>query len=609
MRRRGYVLVLLMTLPAAGARADDGSNGAAVTAVLPPIAPWDGASRALAVDPGHPWATPFEKSALRETPRYEETVEWLARLAAATPQLEMVSIGRSHEGREIVMAIASSSGASTPEALRASGKPIVLVQAGIHSGEIDGKDAGMMLLRDMTVRGTRSAVLEKVSVLFIPILSVDAHERYSEHARVNQRGPTRMGWRTNARNQNLNRDYAKLDTPEIRALVSAVRDWAPDLYVDVHVTDGLDCQYDVTWGYTGSHGYSKAAAGWLATRLDPAARRALEASGHVPGPLVFPVDERDLDRGVVEWTPSPRFSNGWGDARHLPTVLVENHSLKPFDRRVLGTYVFLDSVLEVLGASGAELRAAIEMDRRTRPAAVPLSWRVPSASGPATVELLAVEQRLEPSPISGGLSVEYTGRPVTLTVPWHRHTDPDATADPPVAYWIPPAWPEVIERLQLQGIEMERIAESRRVKVEMYRLSDAKIDPEPFEGHARVTAKAVPERREELFAAGSVRIPVDQPLGVLAVLLLEPDSTDSLFQWGFFLEVLQRTEYVEGYIMEATARRMLESDPELSAAFRRKLLDDPGFAADARARLQWFYERTPYFDQRFNLYPVAREID
>jgi murein tripeptide amidase MpaA len=599
---------LLLTLSAAGLQAGDDPGGAKVMAVLPPTAPWNGASRALAVEPDDSWATPFEKSGLRETPRYEETMEWLARLAEAAPQIEMVSIGRSDEGREIVMMVASASGAKTAGALHASGKPIVLVQAGIHSGEIDGKDAGMMLLRDMTVRGTRRTLLDKVSVLFIPILSVDAHERYSEHARVNQRGPTRMGWRTNARNQNLNRDYAKLDTPEIRAVVRAVLEWMPDLYVDVHVTDGIDWQYDITWGYTGSHGYSPAAAGWLATHLDPAARQALEASGHVPGPVLFPVDERDLGRGFVEWTASPRFSNGWGDARHLPTVLVENHSLKPFDRRVLGTYVFLDSVLELLGASGTGLRAATEVDRAARPTVVPLSWRVPDAPAPLA-DVLAVEQRLEPSPVSGALSVEYTGRPVTLSVPLQRNTEPDATARPPVAYWIPPAWPEVIERLELQGIAMERIAAARRVKVEMYRLSGAKLDPEPFEGHALVTARAVPERREELFPVGAVRIPVDQPLGILAVLLLEPDSADSLFQWGFFLEVLQRAEYVESYVMEPTARRMLESDPELAAAFRRKLLDDPAFAADATARLQWFYERTPYFDERFNLYPVAREIE
>jgi hypothetical protein len=536
-----------------------------VAAVLPPVVPWNGSSREIAVEPRHPWSTPFETSGHRATPRYDETVAWLERLVAAAPQLHMVSIGSSHEGREIVMVIASAAGASTPEAVHAAGKPIALVHAGIHAGEIDGKDAGMMLLRDMTVTGKRQELLRDASLLFIPILSVDGHERFSAYGRINQRGPDEMGWRTNARNQNLNRDYAKLDTPEIRALVRAVSTWAPDLYVDLHVTDGVDWQYDITWGSTGPHGHSPAAAKWLRKRLDPAATAALRAAGHIPGPLVFPVDPADLGKGVVEWTAGPRFSTGWGDARHLPTVLVENHSLKPYDQRVFGTYVWLASVLETLGAHGVELRHAVAQDRARRPSEVPLAWRVPPGVDPGTGEILAVEQRTETSKISGGQRIEYTARPVTLEVPWYRSTDPVATVTPPVAYWIPAAWPEVIERLALHGIAMERISSPRRVEVEVYRLTDAELEPQPFEGRARVTAGVVAERHAQTFAAGSVRVAVDQPLGSLAALLLEPESPDSFFQWGFFLEVLQRTEYVEGYVMEPTARKMLEADPDLEA--------------------------------------------
>jgi hypothetical protein len=577
-------------------------------AVLPPLEPWSGSSRDLVVAADDPWATPFERSGLAETPRYDETVAWLERLVATAPELEMISIGRSHEGREIAMVVATSSGASTPAGIHESGKPVVLVHAGIHSGEIDGKDAGMMLLRDMTVRGTRSELLDKTSFLFIPILSVDAHERFSTFGRINQRGPTETGWRTNARNQNLNRDFAKLDTPEVRALAGVVERFKPDLYVDLHVTDGVDWQYDITWGYNGPHGHSPSIARWLATRLDPAARVALEKHGHVPGPLVFPVDPRDITRGVVEWTASLRFSNGWGDARHLPTVLVENHALKPFDRRVLGTYVFLATVMQTLGEHGSELRAAVASDRARRPAVVPLGWRIPEGDAPERRELLAIEQRLEPSEVSGGTRVVYTGRPLTLRVPWYAYTEPRETVAPPRAYWVPPAWREVIERLEIHGVEMERLTEPRRVEVEAYRLADAEMAAMPFEGRARVSARAVLERRIETFPAGSVRIPVDQPLGLLAVLLLEPASPDSFLQWGFFLEVMQRAEYVEAYIMDPTAQAMLEADPELATEFRAKLRDDPDFAADPRARLQWLYERTPYFDDRWNLYPVAREL-
>src|SRR5690606_2632917 len=151
-------------------------------------------------------------------------------------QLKMLSIGKSVQGRDIWLVVASREGAHTPAELQKNGRPTLLVQAGIHAGDIDGKDAGLMLLRDMTVGGTKTALLEHANLLFIPILNVDGHERRSPYGRINQRGPENMGWRANARNLNLNRDYAKLDTPEIRAVVNVINTWQPDLYFDIHVT-------------------------------------------------------------------------------------------------------------------------------------------------------------------------------------------------------------------------------------------------------------------------------------------------------------------------------------------------------------------------------------
>jgi hypothetical protein len=577
-----------------------------VQAVLPPLEPWQGRSLELALPADHPWATPFERSGMARTPSYDETVAWLERLVAAAPELEMVSLGASPEGREIWMVIASREGAATPEALHAVGRPLLLAQGGIHAGEIDGKDAGMMLLRDLTVGKRLAGLLDRVSLLFVPILSVDGHERSSPWGRINQRGPAETGWRTNARNLNLNRDYAKLDTPEVRAIVAAIGRWRPDLYLDVHVTDGMDFQYDITWGFNGRHGWSPAIAGWLAERLKPAVDRALRVMGHVPGPLFFPLDDEDQTRGVLEWTGSPRYSNGYGDARHLATVLVENHSLKPYRRRVLGTRVLLESVLESLGEHGAELWRATAADRAARPASLTLSWKV--AGEPGRMSLAAIEQRPVESVVTGGPVAQWTGKPVTLDVPLAVMSEPAATVAAPAAYWIPPGWPEVVERLAAHGIQLERIEEERRLEVEVYRVAGAELASEPFEGHIRVTAAPTLERRRQRFAAGSVRVGLDQPLGLLAALLLEPASPDSFFQWGFFLEILQRAEYAEAYVMAPTAEGMLEADPKLAAEFRSALEADEELAADPAGRLEWFYSRTPWFDERWNLYPVAREL-
>ena len=543
---------------------------------------------------------------MARTPRYDETVAWLRKLCDAAPELEILTIGKSPEGRDLWMVVATHAPAFTPQALHAWGKPILLAQAGIHAGEIDGKDAGMMLLRDLSVSGARRALLDGASFLFIPIFNVDGHERFSAFTRINQRGPVESGWRTTSRNLNLNRDYTKADAPEMRALLGALAAWEPDLYLDLHVTDGVDYQYDITWGYNGAAGYSPATVGWLDRELTPALQRDLKAMGHVPGPLVFPVDARDLGKGITAGMAPPRFSNGYGDVRHLPSVLVENHSLKAYEQRVLGTYVLLESTLRVLAARGEALRAAVDADRALRPAQVTLEWKAQGKT-PGEIEFLGIESHLGISPVTGGLRAEWTGKPVTLRVPYVQETEPRTRVRRPRAYWIPPAWGEVVERLQLHGVKMQRLDAAREVEVEAYRLVDVKLDSVPFEGRVRVRAACHAERRRETFAAGSVRVPTDQPLGDLAVLLLEPESPDSFFQWGFFDECLQPTEYVEGYIMEPMAERMLSESGELRQAYTRKLIEDPKFEADPSARLQWFYRQTPFSDERAMLYPVGRE--
>ncbi len=573
---------------------------------LPPVLPWSGKSRELIAKSGDPWITPAEESGFRTTPSYDETFNWLRRLAGSAPELRLVSLGKSEEGRDIWMAVASREQFFTPEALMRSGKPTLLAQAGIHAGEIDGKDAGLMFLRDLTVGGRRRDLLDRANFLFIPIFNVDGHERTSRFARINQRGPELMGWRTTARNLNLNRDYAKLDAAETRAIVGALDRWQPHLYLDLHVTDGADYQYDITFGWN-EHGYSPSIVRWLNSNLRPGLMVDLRQRGHIPGPLIFPAVDEDIAKGIVVGQAPPRFSTGYGDVRHIAAVLVENHSLKPYEQRVLGTVVLLEAALETLGRAGPELREATMADSRLRLDPVPLKWRAPSIPTAETMPFLAVQSRTTQSPISGATRTEWLGVPVPMRVPVIRQSEIAASVPRAKAYWIPAAWSDIAARLRLHGIQMERIASARQVNVEMYRLSDIKYDAQPFEGRVRVSAKTTTERRLETFAPGSHRVPADQPLGDLAALLLEPGSEDSYFQWGFMHEILQRTEYFENYVLEPLAEQMLASDPQIKAEFDKRLEADAEFRASATQRLMFFYERSPYFDQRWRLYPIGRE--
>ena len=592
MKRGNMLTALLLSATLASAE----------TAILPPLIPWNGASRTLALPASDPWVTPSEADGFRTTPRYEETVAYLRRLTAASPNLRLVSLGKSAEGRDVWMVIASKERAFTPEALRRTNKPVILAQGGIHAGEIDGKDAGLMLLRDMTVKGTKRELLDRATLLFVPIFNVDGHERVSRFSRINQRGPEPSGWRTNARNLNLNRDYMKADAEEMRAMIRAIDTWKPDLYIDLHVTDGSDYQYDITYGWNGAAGHSPAISRWLANVFRAPVDEGLRAMGHIPGPLVFTDDP--LTAGIGSGQSDPRLSHGYGDARHLPSILVENHSLKPYDQRVLGTYVFLEHTLRTIGRDFVSLREAAAADRARR-GTVPLTWRAPANAPLEEVEFLGIESRKVLSPITGSVRIEWLGKPVTGRVPIKRESEVATSVTPPRAYWVPAAWHEVIGKLELHGIPFERITAPRTVEVTMVRLLDAKYTTPQFEGHVRVTATPVPEKRKETFPAGSVRVATDQPLGTLVTLLLEPTSPDSLFQWGFFNSVLSPTEYMESYIMEPMAEKLLADNPALAEEFRRKVQEDTSFTG--RARLQWLYERTPWYDERARLYPVGRE--
>jgi len=588
--------------------AQNAAQNPAETPILPPLVPWSGSSEGLIASDDDPWITPSEQSGLTTTPSYDETISWLTKLVEEAPQLHLSLIGTSLEQRDIMMVVASAEGARTPTELRENGKPTLLAHAGIHSGEIDGKDAGLMLLRDLTV-GNKLDLLDRVNLLFIPILSVDGHERSSTFNRINQRGPTETGWRTNSRNLNLNRDFSKLDTEGVAALVLAINDWDPDLYLDLHVTDGADYQADITYGYSGPHAWSPEIADWLDTAYRPHVDAALRDAGHVPAPLLFAANGVDMTGGNFEWTAPPRFSTGYSDARHLPHVLLENHSLKPYRQRVLGTYIFLQASLGALAAGFEDLRVRVERDEARHLDPFPLDWKIPNTP-PSTMTHEGIRSEMYESEIAGGEIVRWLAEPVELQIPVMGAFEGIELTTRPEAYYIPAAWSSIVMRLMTHGIELERVLEHQTVPARMYRLPEAKIEADVFEGHVRVTpGKLVVEERELRLAPGSYIVRTDQPLGDLAMLLLEPRSADSFFQWGFFLEVLQRTEYVEQYVMEPMAARMMAEDPELKEAFEAAVRADTTFAADPQARLQWFYERTPFFDEEYRLYPIGRSLE
>ena len=585
----------LLLLPAVAQAAD----------TLPPLMPWQGSTESL-IQPKHPWVTPAELSHLTETPDYAATVSYLQKLVASSELLRMESIGKSPQGRDIWLIKASMQPELIGKGQGKSGRPTLLVQAGIHSGEIDGKDAGLMLLRDI-VHGDKQSLLAQVDFLFIPILSVDAHERKGKFNRMNQRGPVEQGWRSTAQNLNLNRDYAKADSLEMQAVLKAINSYQPDLYMDVHVTDGEDYQYDITYGFNEPFAsQSPNGASWLASVYRPALDQALSDAGHIPGPLVFALDPMDFAKGLQGSTSTPRFSTGYGDVRHLPTILVENHSLKPYRQRVLGTYVLLQHSLQLLAQQGKALQLAKKADENARPQRQVLAFK--AAEQPDLIPFKGISYEIAHSDIINGPYVKWTGQPkeyAALPVFWEKV--PAIEVEVPKAYWIPPQYQDVITRLQQHGIQFSRLEKAGKLELQQLSASSHELASRSFEGRVGVKATFTAGWSEFTLPAGTVRVSTDQPLGALAVALLQPEGPDSLFSWGFFHGMFERTEYFETYAMLPWIEQELKSNKTLATDFAAAVKADAKLAKDGQARLHWFYQRSPFYDQTYLKYPVLIE--
>ncbi len=571
-----------------------------VEAPLPPLAQWKGDSEKLAVGTNHKWVTPGENTGLTSSPSYAETRAFAEKMVAASPLLKLEVFGVTPQGREMFAIVARKESTAR--------KPVLLAQAGIHAGEIDGKDAGLMLLRDIAFR-SKDALLDKADFVFVPIFNVDGHERSSRFNRPNQRGPVLQGWRTTAQNLNLNRDYLKADAPEMQAMIGLIRKYDPALYLDLHVTDGTDHQYDVAFafsGWDGRYAYAPEIGKWLDQSFRPAISAALTKAGHTPGFYVSAVNNRKPDAGIVHGADTPRFSTGYGDHSRIPTVLVETHSLKPHRQRVLGTYTLVESALRLVGNDTAQLDRAIAADRAARPSEITLSWKA-LAKPIDTIRFKGIAHETYRSAVSGVDEVRWLGKPINQQMDVYG-VEPDLKVKLPKAYWVPATATDVIARMKVHGLEMETVDAPRLLMLDMVRLDEPKLG-NASEGHVPLSAKAF--RHEMLLInmpKGSVRVPTDQPLGLLAAAMLEAESGDSFLAWNFFPGMLQRTEYIEGYAIAPLAEAMMARDPALKAEFEAKLVKDEAFAGNPSARLEWFYIRSAYYDANYLLYPVGREM-
>lgn len=553
--------------------------------------------------------TKVELNAFRGTPSYEETLAFLRRLEMTSPYLSLSFYGTTAEGRPMPLLVASKDQAFTPEAAAQAGKPVVLVLNGIHPGEPDGKDACLILLRDMAL-GNRPDLLDALTLLVVPIYNVDGHERVSKWNRPNQDGPADgTGFRTTTMGYDLNRDFLKADAPETRALLSLVAAWSPDLFVDDHVTDGSDAQPTLTVSYGAEPATAEPLRAWLDSVMRPALAEVEEA-GWKTSPYIEWVDPLDPKKGIDLGPSEPRYGTGYMPLRGIPSILVENHALKPYGERVRANAAFLSALLSRIGREPGPLKEA-------RTAAMGATRSAPVDS----LFVLAAEtdlSRPEPfdfpgfawsqlvSPVTGRPRLVYDrAKPVNVPMPVYRHAKAKVTTPRPAAYLVPAGWPRIEEKLSAHGIRFSKLTQPRTLAVGTYRASEAKLESAPYQGRVRVSAKIAKATETRTVPAGSLYVPLDTPLAPVVMHLLEPEGPDSLFAWGDLSSALEMKEYIDARVLEPLAEELLKKDPKLAAEWKARL-KDPQFAANARERYRFFYSRTPYWDETVGLLPVFR---
>lgn len=574
------------------------------------------------------WQTPTEKSGYRTTPDYAETMAFINRVASAAPgQVKVEPFGTTGEGRELDIVIVSKDGAFDPVAIHASHRPILLVQNSIHAGEMDGKDSCLALLRDMVISKTQAALLDNAVFVFIPMYNADGHERRSPYNRINQNGPEVMGWRANGTNLNLNRDYLKADAPETHAFMKMFHQWLPDFFVDDHVTDGADFQYDVTFTIDDGPNVYGPTAHWIDDVVTPTLVKQVDAvPGHLASPTYITLnDDTDPAKGLGFNDDPPRFSTGYMILENRPGMLVELHMLKDYKTRVRGNYELLRALLEMVNRDAAKLiRLNADADAdAARLGAHPLGnqqFPLRVGWGGETTPFLfrGYHFTRQLSEVSGAMWIKYSHEPWDVSLPLNTGFKVTASTVPPAAYIIPRQWTHVIDVLAAHQVEMQRTSAQWTGQVETYRCNGMQWNRAPFEGrHPIFPGEGASEpgsfghcdlvTNTVTYPTGSAVVQLNQRLSKVALQWLEPEGPDSAMAWGFFDPIFEQKEYGEAYVLEKLARDMMAKDPKLREEFERKIDNDPKFAANPYARLSFFYDHSPWYAaNRIGEYPVGR---
>lgn len=523
----------------------------------------------------------------------------------------LLEIGHDDGGQPLHLFVISDGSGFTPDSIRADGKNILWITNAIHAGEPDGIDASLLLAQALLESDQLMGLTVHTAVCIVPVYNVSGAQRRGSFSRVNQNGPRAYGFRGNARNLDLNRDFVKMDAANTWALNTALAKWDPDLYFETHVSDGADHRYLMELLTTQQDKLGPTMGAFMASTLEPGLYAWMGRKGIEMCPY-FETWKEVPDSGLVGFCDGPRYSTGLNALFDRIGILSETHMLKPYADRVNATFQLMLATLAVMDQHPRELAEARRAAKASTMAMATygLNWRLDTDA----VEQLpwkgyATEH--PPSAVSGLPRLRYDhARPEDVLVPWRDTYRPALTKRKPRAYIVPRQWREAIARLEANGVALERLRADTTLTVEQDSIGTFTTVEEPYEGHyLHRNIQVSPRRHRAVAHAGDVLVRTGRPTDRYVMEVLECDADDSFFAWNFFDAVLQQKEWFSDYVFEDLAADLLAKDPALRQALEARRAADPAFAKDAWAQLYFVYQRSPWFEERYRYHPVMRVVD
>ncbi len=524
---------------------------------------------------------------------------------------QLLQIGEDDGGQPIHLFVISDGSGFTPDSIRAAGKNILWVTNAIHPGEPDGVDASLLLAQALLESDQLMGLTVHTAICIIPIYNVSGAMERGSHSRANQLGPMEYGFRANALNLDLNRDFIKMDAQNTWTLVRALAAWDPDIYFETHVSNGADHRYVMELLTTQDDKLGPPLGRFMRERLIPDLYGWMDRKGLSMCPY-FETVASVPDSGLVGFYDSPRYSTGYNALFDRIGILSETHMLKPYADRVNANFQLMLATLAVMDQHPDQLREArnaakehtADMDE------IGLNWELDTTSV-ERIPWKGYVASMLPSKVSGLPRLHYDHeRPEDITVPWMDTYRPAEVIRKPAAYLVPKQWRQVIQRLEANGVKCERLDKDARLRVERDSVGAFTTVPQPYEGHYLHRGIHARARRMGTVAhQGDVLVRMGRSTDRYVMETLECTAEDGFLAWNFFDAQLQQKEWFSDYVFEDIAADLLEKDPELRAALEAKRSSEPGFAADGWAQLLFIYQRSPYFEKSFRQYPVLRVID